>query len=324
MGARLDTSEAIFESAGQAVHVAFVVMAHEPTQDGPLRKALIRVMESIRLSGAQQRQWLDQLRGEASERIHFGGLSSTEIRAQCAMITEVVKTLPAPEMWALQAKYGFTEVDEMGADEAGLQQLVASIQTAEAAVRAGTARLATARAELDAARQLHLACEHRITTPAEEKSRRDRYFAARDDVRDISLAVIRAESSERSAKIALDRMAGRHPICNGPAVAGVKRRFVFSPERIAAIQGLSDWFSGQLPRIKPFAIDFLLGRIYAKHSQVNINFRDMAQSFGGNHMNYFRAHCKIKNALRQLEEKALERLEPRLVQHAVVMAPETA
>jgi hypothetical protein len=115
MGARLEM-DAVFGSTGQAVHVAFLVMGQEATQDAPLRKALIRALESIALDGTQ-RSWLEQLRGTPSDSINFGGLTSTEVRAQCAMITQAVKQLPKPEMWALQAKFGHTEFEDAAGEQ---------------------------------------------------------------------------------------------------------------------------------------------------------------------------------------------------------------
>lgn len=321
----MDMGEAIFQGAGQAVHVAFVVMAHEPMQDGPLRKALIRVMESIKLDGDAQRAWLQQLRGEASGDIHFGGLTGAEIRAQCAMITEAVKSLPKPEMWAIQARCGFTEYDDVRNDEVSIQKLTASLEAAEKKVRSATERLKQARIEQETAREYHLKCESRITSPAEEESTRQRYYAACDGVRDLSGELQRAESSLRTAQIALERISGCQLICNGrPEGVKHERRFVFSDERIAAIKGLADYFKPQFSRIKPFALDCLMGRMYAKHSQVGITFRDLASTFGGNAMQYQRASHKLSNRLRELETMGLERLEARLIDHGVVLQKESA
>jgi hypothetical protein len=103
----------VFESAGQAVHVAFIVLAQEAQQDAPLRKALIRAMESIQLS-AEQQDWLNELRGTRSGTIDFGGMDSTQIRAQCALVEHAVRTkLPKTEMWVLQAKHGQTDFEDI-------------------------------------------------------------------------------------------------------------------------------------------------------------------------------------------------------------------
>lgn len=223
----------IFDNAGQAVHVAFLIMAQEATQDAPLRKALIRIMESIKLDGGNQRDWLDQLRGERSAgTVNFEGLAPGDIRAQCAMITQAVATrLPEIERWALQAKYGQTEFED-----------------------------------------------------------------------------------------AVDGVVACRLVDNGPPVVdGVRarRRYAFSAERIDAIKGLSDWFAPMFPRLKPFAIDCMLGMLYANHKKMDISTRDLATTFGGSHMLYFRASCKIRNHLRKLEEKAIERLEPVFIAHGV-------
>lgn len=114
MDAALEANEAVFATAGQAVHVAFLIMAQEAQQDAPLRKALIRIMESVNLSTGNQRNWLEQLRGSPSGSVNFGGLDAYDVRAQCALITLAVRTrLPAPEMWALQAKFGQTDFEDI-------------------------------------------------------------------------------------------------------------------------------------------------------------------------------------------------------------------
>ena len=221
----VDEEQAIFENAGQAIHVAFLVMSQPAMQDAPFRKALMRVMESVRLDN-NQRHWLDQLRGERSGAINFAGLSGGEVRAQCALITQAVKTnLPELERWVLQAKFGETQFEDV---DHGDRQL---------------------------------------------------------------------------------------PPTEGPRVT---RRFAFSAERIAAIKGLSDYFSPMFPRIKPLAIDCMLGRMFANHKKIDISLRDLAGQFGGSAMKYMRASYVIKNHIRQVEERAIARLEPIFVQHGVI------
>jgi hypothetical protein len=95
----------------------------------------------------------------------------------------------------------------------------------------------------------------------------------------------------------------------------VRRRFTFSSERIAAIKGLSEWLSLMFPRIKPLALDCMLGRRYANHKKIDISSRDLAEQFGGNHTKYLRASWKMKNHLHQLEENAIARLGPILLTH---------
>ena len=157
--------------------------------------------------------------------MNFAGLRGTEIRAQCAMITQAVRTkLPEIERWVLEAKYGQVEYEDINLGDAQL--------------------------------------------PPTERPR-------------------------------------------------LQRRYAFSAERIAAIKGLSDWLAPLLPAIKPLAIDFMLGRLYANHKRVEISSRDLAGQFGGNQMAYVRGDAKMKYHLRQLEEQALSRLEPLFVQNGV-------
>lgn len=216
-------NEWIFESAGQAVHVAFLILAQEAQQDAPLRKALIRIMEDTNLTTGNQRDWLDQLRGSASGTINFGGLQMGEVRAQCVMITQAVRGLPAPEMWALQAKFGQVEFEDLE--------------------------------------------------------------------------------------------NGQLPRMEPP-----RRRFAFSAERITAIKGLSDWMAPAFPKIPGFALDCMLGKLYADHKKIEISFRDLAKSFGGNHMVYARSFKRIKKQIRELEEVALDRLDQQFVTQGVTQA----
>ncbi|MCC2962194.1 hypothetical protein LK540_17340 [Massilia sp. IC2-278] len=209
---------AIFADAGQAVHVAFVVMGQEAAHGAPFRAALLRVMEQVHLETDQQRHWLDQLRGERAGTVNFAGMSTLDVRAQCALIAQAVRTkLPETEMWVLQAKYGQTDFEDVDGE----------------------------------------------------------------------------------------------------------RRFAFSAERIAAIHGLSKWMAPTLPRIKPLALDCMLGRMFANHKKIDISARDLAAQFGGCHKKYIRASWKMRNHLRILEEKAIARLEPHFVQHGLIMPTDT-
>jgi hypothetical protein len=214
------SKEWIFESAGQAVHVAFLILAQEAQQDAPLRKALIRIMEDTNLTTDNQRDWLLQLRGGPSSAINFRGLEMGEVRALCARVTQAVRGLPAPETWALQAKFGQVEFEDI------------------------------------------------------------------DD---------------------------GQPHCNPP-----RRRFAFSAERIVAIKGLSDWFAPSFPKIPPFALDCLLGKLYANHLKIEISFRGLAQSFGGNHMAYARSFKLLKGRVRELEKLALQRLDRQFVDQGMI------
>jgi hypothetical protein len=313
--------EAIFGSTGQAVHLAFVVMSQPAMQDAPMRKALIRVLESIRLAD-EQRAWLDQLRGQPSESVNFGGLSGDEVRAQCAMITQAVKQLPKPEMWALQAKYGHVEFEDMTPADLTGAQLADALDRATKEVETSTAKMRQARLALDASREQYLATQGRISGADVETSIRNQYEAARDDVRDAGGELARAEAAARAVQIAIDRAKGGL-IDSGKAAGGESRRFAFSAERIEAIKGLSDWFRPSFPRIKPLAIDCMLGRLFANHAKVGISFRDLAESFGGNAMAYQRASFKMQNHLRQLEQLAMQHLEIRFVNDGVALPTES-
>jgi hypothetical protein len=322
MGAAVyELVEPIFEDAGQAVHVAFLVMAQEARQDAPFRKALIRSMESIKLSQAQ-RHWLDQLRGEPSARINFGGLDTNDVRAQCSMITQAVATkLPDPERWVLQAKYGEVDFEDVIDDEPGSNQVAAALERARKSVRSAQAKEQQARVELDAARDHYLSMQQRIMPPGVFESAQEQYHSARDAVRDAGGELARAEAKERVAKIALDKLSSCGLVNNGPRASDLgepRRRFAFSSERIAAIDGLARWFAPMFPRIKPLAICCMLGRMFAKHKKIDISARDLAAQFGGSYSTYLRAAMKMKNHVRQLEDNAIARLAPYLAEQGVV------
>lgn len=318
MGAAgVEMERAIFENAGQAVHVAFLIMAQEATQDAPLRKAIIKAMESVKLDNGQ-RHWLDQLRGEGGGKVNFEGLQGSEIRAQCVMITQAVKKLPAAQRWVLQAKYGQTDFEDVA--EGGNAGLAATLEQAVQEVRVQRVKMQQARAALDVWRDRHLAAETRILHPDAHDTLRMQYQGARDDVREVGFALATAERKERSARIACGRTSACGLVDNGRAStegAAMRRRFVFSAERIAAIDGLATWFEPMFTTIKPLAITCMLGRMFANHKKIDISARDLAKQFGGNHTQYLRASMKMKNHLRQLEESAIEWLEPLFVDHGI-------
>jgi hypothetical protein len=303
----VEEEQAIFKDAGQAVHVAFLVMAQEAMQDAPFRKALIRVMESINLDRGQT-HWLDQLRGDKGGSVNFAGLSGNDVRAQCAMITQAVVTnLPPLEKWVLQAKYGETEFEDIVSDS---EDAVIALDSAISEVRVLREGVMKARIELD------------VIASARGNSKG--YQEARATVRDLCDELYAAESRAQAAKVAFDQGKAYRVLDNGRAavVAGVaRRRFAFSPERITAIHGLSEYFAPLFPRLKPLALDFMLGRMFANHKKIDISARDLAERFGGNHTLYIRAAFKIKNHVRLLEEMAYERLTPVFVDHKVISEP---
>jgi hypothetical protein len=320
--------EPIFEEAGQAVHVAFLVMAQPARQDAPFRKALICSMESINLS-TEQRHWLDQLRGAPTGKVNFAGLEMNEVRAQCVMITQAVATkLPDPERWVLLAKYGEIDFEDIAGDEPGSNQVAAALERATKGVQSAQAKMQQARVELDAAREHYLAMQQQIMPPGVLESAQEQYHAARDAVRDAGGEVARAESAERGAKIALERLSACSLVENGPRGIGKKgkdgkpeeprRRYAFPAERIAAIDGLARWFAPMFPRMKPLAICCMLGRMFARHKKIDISARDLEAQFGGSYRTYLRAAMKMKNHVRQLEDNAIARLGPYLAEHGVI------
>lgn len=99
-------SEAIFQTTGQALHVSYLIMSVEARQKNALRMALIQIIESVELPNNRLKAWLAQLRGESSGTVNFDGLDAYEVRAQCAMVTQVVKDhLPGPERYAVIGAY---------------------------------------------------------------------------------------------------------------------------------------------------------------------------------------------------------------------------
>lgn len=318
-----ENKEAIFTSVGQAVHVAFMVMSQPAMQQAPFRKALIRAMESIKLEG-YQREWLDQLRGAPSDSVNFGGLTGDEVRAQCVMIKQAVTHLPDPERWTLEAKYGYVEYENGTPDEAARQQLANALQRATTSATAERERLRLAREELEAARDGYMQVRNRVASPAAEESAQYRYEAARGAVQDASNLLREAESLARQIQIIVDRADGVTILDGGvPANSVETRRFAFSVDRIDAIKGLSDWMRPMFPDMKALALDCMLGRVFAQHKAVSITLRELADRFGGNHTMYRRATDRMKDHLRQLEERALERLALRLVHDGVALAKES-
>jgi hypothetical protein len=310
MEAVVELEQAIFENTQQAVHVAFLIMAQPATQDAPLRKALIRIMESINLVDGRQRHWLDQLRGTSGGSVNFGGLSPGDIRAQCAMITQAVKKLPDMERWVLQAKYGEVEAEDVEIEES----------MAAAALLREVERVDVIRVRLEHLRtDLHEAkAKYQTASPGSKEHSANLYNELREAVRETSATLTFAERKQRTAQAAADRLRCSAALDNGPPdKLRTRRRYVFSAERIEAIQGLSGWLAPMFPQIKLLAIDCMLGRMFASHKKIDISVRDLAAQFGGSHMVYFRASWKMKNHIRQLEDLAIARLRPIFEEHGV-------
>ncbi|WP_367394527.1 hypothetical protein [Cupriavidus sp. Agwp_2] len=109
---------AVFADTRQALYVAHMVMALPPRQKAPFRTALIRAMEATPNLTGMQEAWLDQLRGTPSDStVDFGGLTSDEVRGQCAMVMSAVDSkLPAPERAVVRARFTPAEYEEIGAN----------------------------------------------------------------------------------------------------------------------------------------------------------------------------------------------------------------
>lgn len=92
-------TSAIFRSTSQALHFAYLIEAYEVAVESVMSKAIRRLMMECGI-------WRDE-----PSTVNFGGLNALEVRAQCAMIRAAVRNrLPAPEAWAVQARYGINEI----------------------------------------------------------------------------------------------------------------------------------------------------------------------------------------------------------------------
>ncbi len=98
---------AIFQSTEQALHVGFLVTSLPSRQKNAFRVALIQALEALPKLGKDQEKFLAYLRGDAPDgTINFGGLTSDEVRAQCAMVVACVRDqLPEPERYAMWIRY---------------------------------------------------------------------------------------------------------------------------------------------------------------------------------------------------------------------------
>jgi len=115
--------DSVFQTTGQALHVSYLIMSVEARQKSPLRQALIQIIEAIESPSARLKAWLEQLRGESSGTVNFGGLDAYDVRAQCAMVTQaVIDHLPEPERNVIQARFIPTATEEIGRDSEGQPQ----------------------------------------------------------------------------------------------------------------------------------------------------------------------------------------------------------
>jgi len=111
----ISNDEGMFKDVTHALHVAYLVMSTEARQDCTTRAALLKMMEYAESPlTAAQADWFEELRGVASQSLNFKGLSSDDIRAQCALIVSAVRSkLPPPEMYAMEARFTQTEYEDV-------------------------------------------------------------------------------------------------------------------------------------------------------------------------------------------------------------------
>lgn len=94
----------IFTSVEQALHVAFLIEILPASQKSQMQVILERMMEDAGLTEDRE-----------VGTVNFAGLSSMEVRAQCAMIRgAVVHRLPAPEAQAVHARYAHQKAKAEG------------------------------------------------------------------------------------------------------------------------------------------------------------------------------------------------------------------
>jgi len=92
-------NKAIFKSTSQAVHFSFIMESLEASSESVMAKMLREHLMSLGL-------WKSE-----PGSINFGGLTSLEIRGQCAMIRASCRTkLFGPEFWVIVSRYGMVKV----------------------------------------------------------------------------------------------------------------------------------------------------------------------------------------------------------------------
>ncbi|QDQ28227.1 hypothetical protein FNU76_18780 [Chitinimonas arctica] len=98
---------AIFKSVPQALHFAYTIEAYEIGAESAMTKALRRIMMDLGI-------WEEP--GTTNTSVDFSGLDRIEVRAQCAMIRQMVDDhLPWEERCAIVARYEPAErVEENG------------------------------------------------------------------------------------------------------------------------------------------------------------------------------------------------------------------
>ncbi|CAE6838679.1 hypothetical protein [Paraburkholderia nemoris] len=107
--------DAIFESTEQALHVSFLILSVPAMGENKFRQFLMQVLEQAPSLSKRQQLWLEQLKGQKSDTVNFGGLNQLEVRGQCAMIVAAVRDrLPSTERGALLSRFGVGDDKQSG------------------------------------------------------------------------------------------------------------------------------------------------------------------------------------------------------------------
>lgn len=101
-----------------------------------------------------------------------------------------------------------------------------------------------------------------------------------------------------------------------------QRRVVFKRYRYDAILRLADWLRPSFPATNPMAVDILVARAVDKRV-CDVTYRDMAERMGASKDTWARALNRIRERLRELENMAIDRLEPDFVRECLVASRET-
>jgi hypothetical protein len=104
----IPTSNAVFSSTRQALHVSFMLEVMPATAKSQMQVVIEQLLEQAGIS-----QELEQ----HERTIDFRGLTALEVRGQCAMVVGAVSThLALPEQSAIWTKYGMRKRQARGVD----------------------------------------------------------------------------------------------------------------------------------------------------------------------------------------------------------------
>ncbi|PXW23395.1 hypothetical protein [Paraburkholderia caballeronis] len=117
--------EGMFNSAEQAIHVAYLVMSVDARQPNAFAQMLRHVLEELPSRTTKQEAMLEYLGGaHSSDYIDPAeSLTMDEYRGQCAQITDRIRNvLPGPECYAVWSRWGVRTGPE-GEKSVGVQGL---------------------------------------------------------------------------------------------------------------------------------------------------------------------------------------------------------